>query len=547
VKIKSKLILLSALSILALLVLSALGISNERSDLKRAEANYQNRVVPMLEAQNVIRHTNNILREIMMLAVRGPASTDGKKIDMKTLKQLGQLSKDMNSLLKTTTRLRKQAKQDKGETSQGLLRMLTASEELMKKGVRPVISWLTMWKYKKSRAMLSQNVAPLRAKFAKAATDYQGMLDANMRAEMKATASKVHRDMFIYAVVLAVSIAFLVVIAVMVIRNVARGLQQTNELARAFSSGKLDQSLTTDSRDELGDIVRNLDSARENLRETLNTIGGAAVQLASAAEETSAVSAQTDGSVQRQQQEIEMVAAAMNEMSSTVQDVAHNAADASSEANQANEQAHSGSQVVHDSVQSITKLSSQIEQAAESIRKLEGESLAIGKVLDVIRGIAEQTNLLALNAAIEAARAGEHGRGFAVVAEEVRSLASRTQGSTEEIREMIERLQNGSGEAVRMMDLSQDQASQSTEEMEATREVLENIGSSISRINDLNFQIASAAEEQSAVAAEIDQNITNISGAGQESAQGATQTRIASEELAKLAEQLQAMIGKFSL
>ncbi len=545
-KIKTKLILLATISILSLIALSALGISNERNDLRLAQLNYKLRVVTIIDAQNTIRHTNHIFREILLAVLHDPDNPNSASINHKTVIHFDAVDKELEGLIKTVSRLKARTHR-KAITNQARLAMIAANDKLIEQGIKPVLADLQAGRFSEAQKLMTQKVPPLREAFSNTSHQYTDILDGNMRKEMQATKARVDHDMMIYAGLLIAAILVLFGIAQFVIRDIARGLKQTDELAQAFSKGILDRSITSDSKDELGAIVRNLDAAREKLRETLTAIGGASVQLASAAEETSAVSSQTDSTVHKQQQETEMVAAAMNEMSATVQDVARSASDAAAAANEARDTAQSGQKVVHQSVQSITHLTQQIEQAAVAIHELEDESQQIGKVLEVIREIAEQTNLLALNAAIEAARAGEHGRGFAVVAEEVRSLASRTQGSTEEIRQMIERLQRGSGEAVNMMGQSQKQAKQSSDEMQSTEEALTNISNVIDRINELNFQIASAAEEQSAVAEEINRNVNNISAAGHESAQGASQTRIASEELAKLAEQLQGKIGQFHL
>jgi methyl-accepting chemotaxis protein len=237
----------------------------------------------------------------------------------------------------------------------------------------------------------------------------------------------------------------------------------------------------------------------------------------------------------------------MNEMSGTVQEVARNAADASNAADAADTEASNGALVSTEAIGGIESLVSEVNSAAQVIRNLEQDSENIGSVLDVIRGIAEQTNLLALNAAIEAARAGEQGRGFAVVADEVRTLASRTQQSTQEIQDMILRLQDGAANAVKVMEGAQNKAQVSSDSVEKAAESLAAIAGSVSAINDMNTMIASAAEEQSAVAAEMQTNMNNIREVADRSADGAQQTAQASEELARLAAEQQALMAAFKM
>ena len=240
-----------------------------------------------------------------------------------------------------------------------------------------------------------------------------------------------------------------------------------------------------------------------------------------------------------------MVAAAMNQMTTTVQEVARHATEASSAAQSADKEANNGRTVVEETVTSIDVLAKEIEKSSGLIHELENNSANIETVLVVIRGIAEQTNLLALNAAIEAARAGEQGRGFAVVADEVRTLASRTQESTQEIQTMIEKLQQGSKNVVDAMVLSQKQSSQSVIQAESALVSLNEITNSVTTISEMNIQIAGAASEQSNVAEEINKNIVNISGVVHETAEGAKQTLTASQELASLSHELQSLVGQF--
>jgi methyl-accepting chemotaxis protein len=269
--------------------------------------------------------------------------------------------------------------------------------------------------------------------------------------------------------------------------------------------------------------------------------------LASAAEEMSAIMEETHRGTQQQQSETSQVVTAMNQMTATVQEVARHATEAAAAANNADQASIEGKQVVINTMKAIEDLSSEVHSAASVIGQLEKDSENIGAVLDVIKGIAEQTNLLALNAAIEAARAGEQGRGFAVVADEVRTLASRTQQSTQEIQEMIEKLQAGAQSAVKVMDDSRSRAEDSVSQAAQAGTSLEAITRAVSQITDMNTQIATAAEQQSSVAEEINRNVVNISDIVDRTAEGAQQTSTASEELANLAGQLQQLVNQFKV
>jgi methyl-accepting chemotaxis protein len=324
-------------------------------------------------------------------------------------------------------------------------------------------------------------------------------------------------------------------------------LKRISEIANAISQNDISHVCEMQSDDMIGDIVGAFNHMAANLRNMIGKISGATTQLAAAAEETSSITEETSRGVQAQQAEIDSIASAMNEMTATVQEVARNAADASSAADKADREAKSGALVATEAIGGIDSLVAEVNSASSVIRNLEQESENIGSVLDVIRGIAEQTNLLALNAAIEAARAGEQGRGFAVVADEVRTLASRTQQSTQEIQDMILRLQDGAVNAVKVMEAAQGKAQSSSDLVEKAAESLAMIAGSVSSINDMSAMIASAAEEQSSVAAEMQSNMNNIREVADRSADGAQQTAQASEELARLAAEQQALMAQFKM
>jgi len=324
-----------------------------------------------------------------------------------------------------------------------------------------------------------------------------------------------------------------------------QAVEAMNEIAQG--GGDLTRRLDDEGDNEISRLSSAFNSFAEKVRAMVSQVYGSTTQLASAAEEMSVIMVETHRDTQQQQSETSQVVTAMNEMTATVQEVARNATEAASAASSADIASAEGKQVVISTMSAIESLSSEINEAANVISQLEKDSENIGTVLDVIKGIAEQTNLLALNAAIEAARAGEQGRGFAVVADEVRTLASRTQQSTQEIQEMIEKLQVGAQSAVKVMDESRTKAEDSVTQAAKAASSLETITNSVSLIKDMNTQIATAAEQQSAVAEEINRNILNISEIVDRTADGASQTSTASHELADLAIQLQQLVNQFKV
>ncbi len=330
---------------------------------------------------------------------------------------------------------------------------------------------------------------------------------------------------------------------------VSRPLRQTVEAMEDIAQGEgdLTRRLPVRGSDEIAMLSAAFNRFVEKVQTLVREVTGSISQLASAAEEMSLITGETRNGVQRQRNETEQVATAMNEMTATVQEVARHAESAAAAAQKADEQANSGRQVVQGTVNAIHKLAAEVEKAAEVIGHLEQDSDQIGGVLEVIRGIAEQTNLLALNAAIEAARAGEQGRGFAVVADEVRSLASRTQESTEEIQQMIEKLQSGARDAVQVMEQGRSMAQESVEQAGQAGQALDGITGAVDQITTMNNQIAEAARQQGEVAEEINQNVINISQVADETASGTDQLAKASDDLARLSAELQSLVASFKV
>ncbi len=336
-----------------------------------------------------------------------------------------------------------------------------------------------------------------------------------------------------------------IIAAVIITRQITRPLQETLAVVERIASGDLSHNIQVTRRDELGVLQQGIQRMGTTLRELISGIRDGVTQIASAAEELSAVTEQTSAGVNSQKIETDQVATAMHEMTATVQEVARNAEQASRAASDADGEARAGDKVVAEAIAQIERLAEEVARSTDAMAHLQQESNKIGSVMDVIKAVAEQTNLLALNAAIEAARAGEAGRGFAVVADEVRGLAQRTQKSTEEIEGLVAGLQNGTQQVASVMNNSRSLTDSSVGLTRKAGVSLENITRTVSNIQSMNQQIAAAAEEQSAVAEEISRSIVNVRDVSEQTATASDETAKSSVELARLGGQLQQMVSHF--
>jgi methyl-accepting chemotaxis protein len=336
-----------------------------------------------------------------------------------------------------------------------------------------------------------------------------------------------------------------VALAALLTKSITSPIGDALSVAERIAGSDLSKEVKVSGTDEAGRLLKALAQMQENLRSTIMQIGDSSTQLASAAEEMTAVTEESSRGLVSQNDEVNQAATAVTQMSAAVDEVARNAESASEESRRTQGFTEAGLERVAQTLKSIQKLSGNVESTSDKIQVLSQRAQSINKVVEVIRAIAEQTNLLALNAAIEAARAGEQGRGFAVVADEVRALAHRTQSSTQEIEQMISSMQSDSAEAVEAMSKSKELANQTLDVAQEASSSLDQISQAIIQINERNLLIATASEEQAHVAREVDRNLVSIRELAVQSSAGASQTATACGEMSKLAVNLNKLVSRF--
>ncbi|MEJ6655773.1 MAG: methyl-accepting chemotaxis protein [Pseudomonas sp.] len=359
--------------------------------------------------------------------------------------------------------------------------------------------------------------------------------------------SEGNRAMLTLVVGLAVILVLIVWLYLGFYMATRRTIQTLSDTMAKVAVGDMTARVASTSRDELGKLAGEFNGSIERIQGLIQHVSKTSGLVSDQSQQVVDISSESSHAVESQRTQIEQVATAMNEMSATSQEVARSAALAVTNAEQVNHETINGRRMVEASVDGIEKLAMEIENSVKVINNLADDSASISRVLDVIKGVAEQTNLLALNAAIEAARAGEQGRGFAVVADEVRTLAQRTQQSTQEIEQMIDRLQGGVGAAVKAMGQSHSMTGEAVDSSIKVQSALDNILRAVTQIVDQSQQIATAAEEQTAVSHDIDQNIVQINHSGERTADGARRAEEASARMGKLVGELQQVISSFRI
>lgn len=369
----------------------------------------------------------------------------------------------------------------------------------------------------------------------------------SMQVDRKSADAAVQGASFWIVVVSCFSAVVALVIAWSMARSIQIPLVRMNETLALMARGDMTLRINYQAKNELGELANSIDQLARNTNEVLVEIQDGSAGLVHETQNTADISELVMARVQEQKKQIDQVAAAISELESSATEVARSSEHARGEVNAANSESQRGMSIVLDNRHGIEQLATEISAAVLITHKLAGFSSNIGNILDVIRGIAEQTNLLALNAAIEAARAGDAGRGFAVVSDEVRALATRSQGATQEIQSMILNLQNCSSEVAAVMARSHEQTQLSVHQTRETERALENIALRMNAIKEIADQVAYAAGEQISVSQGVAQHVAGIADVAYETEQASIASANSSEVLAGLADRQQALIARFNV
>ncbi|WP_338129139.1 methyl-accepting chemotaxis protein [Vibrio aestuarianus] len=419
-------------------------------------------------------------------------------------------------------------------------RLADKLDDITQNGFNTALQYLKENRYTEANLTLLKKINPL---FKQVTQEAEGFLSIQIEegaSNFQQANHNIKQYMWMATILVSIAVLTIIGLSVLIVRRISLASQQLGKSSDLISKGDLTQRIQLTGQDEFAHIAQYVNRIVASFQHVVQTNKDSTTQLALAAEESSAVAVQTKQNVIDQQTQTQLVATAIHEFTATVNEVAQSASNAASASEQADRAAEQGQSIVQETITMISNLSQEMQESVVGMQRLARETEEIGSVVDVIQGISEQTNLLALNAAIEAARAGEQGRGFAVVADEVRTLASRTQKSTEEIQQTIQRLQQGSRESTTRLESGADNARLAVDKAQLAGESLTQITAAVDQINAMNAQIATAAEQQSLVTEDINQNITIISDIANQTASGAEQSSQATLELARLAETLKA-------
>ncbi|EKF9172850.1 methyl-accepting chemotaxis protein [Vibrio cholerae] len=543
--VKFRLGFIVALAVIALGVVSSISLMDINKAAIKFEELYTQDLGNSNKANKILLHIDEARSSLLLAFQHDP---DGKFADMHD----HPVNLHLDAVNQAVTKIRSLVDNEIIPSLSGKGKDFELAKELSSKvglidssGFQRSVSEIKKGNYTEANQVLLQVINPQLKRLKSIAYEYLELITTQASETHDETKASIQSFIITIAIVGLVAVAAILLVATIIIRRINRALERVQVAAKQVAQGDLTLRVNLSGADEFSELSASVDNIVNSFQSVISNMNHSTLQLASSAEESSAVAVQTKQNVVEQQQQTQMVATAIHEFSSTVQEVANSAASAAEASQEAEEATYEGSSVVQQTITQINELNTEIALSLEIIQKLSQQSKEIGTVVDVIDGISEQTNLLALNAAIEAARVGEAGRGFAVVADEVRSLASRTQDSTVEIKAMIQSLQESSADSMQRMEKGTNQVQLTAEMAEQAGISLERIAASVARINNMNTQIAAAAEQQSTVINEINQNVTTINDISTQTASGAEQSSAATLELARLTEDMKVNVDRF--
>ncbi|WLD56744.1 methyl-accepting chemotaxis protein [Salinispirillum sp. LH 10-3-1] len=537
------LVVLLLVSVLVLTIQALQGFSYKQ---QAYSDNYQNRMVPLFEVQRVGELMEQVRAQLLLALQHDPNNSFSALHDHPTSFHIDTARRHLTEAERLWSSFTSKPRGDEAAALANRYGELNAM--LIQRGIDPVLQSLAEGNYQEANRRILFEVNP---RFNEASAAQLLLSRRLLRGAEEAYEIMQSRSISLTMGMIStgvLSILITLVFSVYVTRTIRSGIKRVTHLANSMATGDLRNppSIATKSN-ELTAIFSIFNETREQLNATVGSLTNSVSRVEVLAKEGAAQSADANRLVEKQKNETDMVAAAMNEMNVAVHEVAQNTDQAAHNARLANEQAKEGQVVLKESVQSMEALTRDVEEVVKVVQHLVEEANDIGNIVKVISEIADQTNLLALNAAIEAARAGEQGRGFAVVADEVRSLANRTQQSTQQINEMISRLQGSVDSAANRMGQSQLQAEKVMGRAIEAEEALQKIATLISSINDMNTQIASTAEEQGSVTEEMNVNIIRINDVADQTSVSSQRAESSSQETLKLAEELRMLVQRFKL
>ena len=538
ISIKSKLLLMSALPIVGLIIVLLSSLIELNATVKGTARIYNDRVVPLEDLKVIADDYAVLVIDAVNKANAGliPVPQAVSDIEASKSEIASKWQKYMATELTTEeARLASEAEQLFIAANRAIDRLLGELRSFSGDGKNNLHQF---------DGPLYKDIDPISEKI----TELVNLQLRVAEQEYTAIEAAYDRSLWFLGITSLIVIGGFLILSAAVYRSVIIPLQDAQKtIENIADNSDLTLSLEVSNNDELGAMATSFNKMLDQMREIITQISSAAVQLSGSASNMTHVSSNANQSIDAQRLEIEQVATAMNEMVATAHEISQNAEMADKDAQDTSEQAEQGNVIVEQAINATNALVEDVSTVSDHIRTLEADSESIGSVVDVIKEIAEQTNLLALNAAIEAARAGDQGRGFAVVADEVRTLAQRTQSSTQEIQDAIERLQQGTMNAVNAMSEGQVKAQNAGEKAAEAGDALRAIAVAVRNITNMNTQIASASSEQTSVSEEIDRSLVTIQDASNASSEGAQEIARSSEELNSLADDLQTTVSRFSI